>query len=166
MIRCLMNEKDAKRTLANKNNPERAKSQQNPIKTNYQWRFSIRFVETEDNENKNDPKWCYEIASFENNHNHARNTGLKAKVTDDIELWIKENINPNIMGPISLQKLLIKIFKKQFSIEQLSYLLHKLFHKQVPETDHLIKEVLQKNSQLEYKIGTDQVKFFRSVVLY
>ncbi len=44
-------------------------------------------------------------------------------------------------------------------MDQVCYLLHKLFHKQVPETNLLIKEVLQKDAELEYKIGTDEVKF-------
>lgn len=94
MIRCLMYDKNAKRTLANKNNPEKAKRRQKLTKTNCQCRFSIKLVEVEDNNNENHLKWCYEIVSFENNHNHAKNAGFKAKLTDDIELWVKENINP------------------------------------------------------------------------
>ncbi len=40
-------------------------------------------------------------------------------------------------------------------------MLHKLFHKQVPETEYLVKEVLETNFELEYKIETDQVKFYK-----
>jgi hypothetical protein len=89
-----MYDKNAKCTLANKNNPEKAKRRQKLTKTNCQCRFSIKLVEVEDNNNENHLKWCYEIVSFENNHNHAKNAGFKAKLTDDIELWVKENINP------------------------------------------------------------------------
>ncbi len=38
-------------------------------------------------------------------------------------------------------------------------MLHKLFHKQVPETEYLVKEVFETNFELKYKIETDQVKF-------
>jgi len=43
-----MYDKNAKRTLANKNNPEKAKRRQKLTKTNCQCRFSIKLVEVED----------------------------------------------------------------------------------------------------------------------
>jgi len=44
MIRCFMHDKNAKRTVINKNNPERAKRRAKHTKTNFQCRFSIKFI--------------------------------------------------------------------------------------------------------------------------
>jgi len=156
MIRCFMHDKNSKRAANQKINPERnIKS----TKTNCLCRFSIKLVQELSKNGQNLHEFYYAIASCESSHNHAKNIGIKVKLTDEIERWVKENIDPRIYGPISLQRLLFKQFKMDYSQSQLSYLLHKLFHKKADDVQFLIKEILQKNADLQYKIGLDQVHY-------
>jgi len=70
---------------------------------------------------------------------------------------VKNNFDPKTDGPKVLQKLLYKQFNQLFSDSQLSYLLHRLFHKGSYDVQHLVEQILQKNTGLDYKIGFDEV---------
>jgi len=145
-----MHDKNSKRSANQKSDPDRKIKS---TKTNCKNLFSIKLGGVQGKSNNNLQETYYQIVSYEKNHNHSRNIGFKEKLTDEIEDWMKKNIDPRIYGPSSLQKALFKEFKKQYSVSQLSYLLHKLFHKQLKDIQFLIQEILPKNAGLQYKIG-------------
>jgi hypothetical protein len=156
-----MHDKNSKRAIEQKNNSERnVKS----IKTNCQCRFSVKLIKDLSKANNDYQESYYKIISFETNHNHSRNIEFKIKLTDEVEKWVKENIDPRIYGSVSLQRALLKQFKKEYSLSQLSYLLHKLFHKKAEDIQFLIKEILQKNTDLQYKIGQDKVNSIQGYI--
>jgi len=136
-----MHDKNSKRAIEQKNNSERnVKS----IKTNCQCRFSVKLIKDLSKANNDYQESYYKIISFETNHNHSRNIEFKIKLTDEVEKWVKENIDPRIYGSVSLQRALLKQFKKEYTLSQLSYLLHKLFHKKAEDIQFLNKKFCKK----------------------
>jgi len=160
VIRCFMHDKNSKRTADRINN---IKTEAKSLKTNCKCRYSIKLKEKNV---KNDYKsLCYKTFSFESKHNHPKNYGFKIKITDEIENWVKIHFDPKRNRSTALQKLLLKQFKQEFSLSQLTYLLHRLFHKRVHDVQSLVTQILQKNTHLDYKIGFDEVKHFVFFVL-
>ncbi len=135
------------------------------LKTNCNCKYSIKLRnETEDNSEK---RLYYKVISFEVKQNNPKYYGSKTKISDEVENWVNTNFDPKINWAKVLQKLLLKQFHQEFSVSQLSYLLHRLFHKGVQDIQYLVTQILQKKKKdLNYKIGFDEViKYLFSLVV-
>jgi hypothetical protein len=86
-----------------------------------------------------------------------KNMDSKRKYLTKLRIWVHKNVDPRVYGATSLQKTLLKLFKTEYSLPQLSYLLHRLFHGKLEDPNYLISEVLQKHKDVEFKIGINQV---------